>query len=81
MAADQAGQYVLIVTSENKVDRRSVKTGAKFGDLIVITEGLTAEETVIIDGLQRARPGAEVNPEKIELSDDITDHEPTKSSG
>ena len=42
----------------------------KVGELVVITEGLTAEDTVIIDGLQRSRPGAKVTPERIELAAD-----------
>ena len=68
VAADQAGRYVVIVGDDNRVERRNVVVGAKFGEMVVIMEGLTGEETVVIDGIQRARPGAEVTPKQAELA-------------
>ena len=38
------------------------------GDFVVITESLSAEDTIVTDGLQRARPGAKVVPERVELA-------------
>jgi hypothetical protein len=35
--------------------------------MVVILEGLAGDEALVIDGLQRARPGAEVTPKEIEL--------------
>ena len=57
---DRIGSYVLVVNSEKKVERRDVTTGTKLDTLIVVESGLSASENVIIEGLQRARPGSEV---------------------
>lgn len=68
---DQAGTYVLIVNDENKVERRDIEPGNKFGSMIVVLNGLKAEDRVIIDGVQMSRPNAIVNPGKpIELTID-----------
>ncbi|HUT95108.1 MAG TPA: efflux RND transporter periplasmic adaptor subunit [Thermoguttaceae bacterium] len=74
MGADQAGRYVLVVNSQDEVERRAVTVGSKyrsgdpqFGDMVVVEEGLQAADRVIIVGLQRARPGGKVRPEPVEL--------------
>lgn len=54
------GRYVLLVDAEGKVSVRTVKTGAMSGADFVITEGLKEGERVIVNGLQKARPGAVV---------------------
>ena len=59
---NQAGPFVLIVNAENGVEARPIKTGQRVGTDIVVLEGLEAGETIIIDGIQNARPGAKVNP-------------------
>jgi hypothetical protein len=67
LGADQAGRYLLVVNSKNEVERRDVTPGEKLGALIVIEEGLQADDWVIVDGVQRSRPGAEVDPEQTKL--------------
>ena len=59
---NQAGPFVLVVDAENVVEARSIKTGQRVGPDIVALEGLEAGETIIIDGIQKVRPGAKVNP-------------------
>lgn len=59
----QSLQSVLIVGEGNKVEQRAVKTGGRFNDLFIITEGLKLGEKVIVDGVQKARPGMVVNPQ------------------
>ncbi len=73
LGADQAGRYVLVVNTEkgNEVERRNVVPGAKFGNLVVINQGLQETDLVIVDGIQRARPGSPVTPERIELSAEV----------
>ncbi len=68
LASDQAGRYLLTVNSKNLVERRNVTVGAKHGNLVVIKEGLRPDDQVIIEGVQRARPGVEVDPQLTELS-------------
>jgi membrane fusion protein (multidrug efflux system) len=53
---------VLVVTPDNKVEVRTVKADTAMGDKWIITGGLKAGERVIVDGLQKVRPGATVNP-------------------
>jgi membrane fusion protein (multidrug efflux system) len=53
---------VLVVTADNKVELRVIKTDRAIRDQWLVTDGLRAGDRVIVDGLQRARPGAEVVP-------------------
>ncbi|WP_186767765.1 efflux RND transporter periplasmic adaptor subunit [Blastopirellula retiformator] len=75
-AVDQAGSYVLVVNAEDKVERRDIVVGSKFGPMVVITPApnaetpISAEDRVVVDGVQRSRPGATVKPVMTELSVD-----------
>jgi membrane fusion protein (multidrug efflux system) len=53
---------VMLVRADGKVKPQPVKTGAAVGDQWVVTDGLKAGDQVIVDGLQKARPGAPVKP-------------------
>jgi membrane fusion protein (multidrug efflux system) len=53
---------VLIVNSENKVESRPIKISTAMGDQWVVTSGLQGGEKIIVEGLQKVRPGAEVKP-------------------
>lgn len=67
LAADQRGEYVLVIDKENTVVYRPVKTGPLAADgLRVIREGLKLDEWVVVNGVQRARPGAKVDPKPTE---------------
>ena len=61
LLVDQAGNYVLVVTSDHKAEIRRVKTGVPSGTDVVIDSGLREGEQVIVDGLQRVRPGQAVD--------------------
>lgn len=54
------GAYVYVVDGENKVESRPVTTGAWSGSDWVILDGLKEGEQVIVEGLTKVRPGAEV---------------------
>ena len=56
------GQYVLLVGPENKVMPRPVKVGVMAGEDFVIEDGLKGDETLIVNGVQKVRPGAVVKP-------------------
>jgi RND family efflux transporter MFP subunit len=60
---DQIGSYVLVVNDKNLVERRNVTTGPVVNGSIVIDEGLTENERVVVDGLLYAVPGRKVTPE------------------
>jgi len=57
---DQAGSYVLVVDDQHKVERRPVKTGDNIGTDIVVTSGLMVGDKVIVEGIQKVRPGVTV---------------------
>ena len=69
VAQDQGGTYLLVVNSENRVERRSVTTGQRIDGLTVVEEGLRTDDRVVVEGVQRARPGRMVAPEPVEMSD------------
>ena len=62
VARDVAGSFVLVVDQQNVVERRGVITGPLVEEGRVIDEGLSADDRVIVNGWQRARPGAPVDP-------------------
>ncbi len=64
LGADQLGNYLLVVNKENVVEYRSVQQGTLVDGMRVIDEGLKADDWVVVDGIQRTRPGAKVNPTK-----------------
>jgi len=63
VAADQGGPYLLTVNDANVVEYHRVRVGALIeGVEHVIEDGVAPEQRVIVNGLQRARPGAAVKP-------------------
>lgn len=59
---DQQGEYVLVVNARNIVERRGVKVGLQVGERLVVSEGLQADDAVIVEGLLQAVPGRQVSP-------------------
>ena len=59
---DQAAKTVFVVNADNVVETRLVETGALRGDMRIISNGLVADDRVIVSGLLHARPGATVDP-------------------
>jgi membrane fusion protein, multidrug efflux system len=60
--SDQQGDYVYVVNAQNVVEQRRVKLGQSTPETAGIIEGLKEGEKVIVEGIQRARPGAVVAP-------------------
>lgn len=62
---DQAGNYVRVVNAENVVETRRVDLGGRYGAMRVISgESISENDWVVVNGLQMARPGMEVNPNR-----------------
>lgn len=59
---------VVVVGAGNKAEIRTVKMGPRSGDLWVVSEGIKAGETVVVEGLQQVKPGGEVKPKPIETA-------------
>ena len=60
--SDQQGSYVWVVGDGNKAEQRRIQLGQSTPDQAVIAAGLKEGESVVIDGVQRVRPGVVVNP-------------------
>lgn len=69
IGTDQTQRFVWIMNQENQVEYRKIILGAHIGQLRVISQGLQAEDWVIIEGLQKLKPGIKVNPERISLTE------------
>jgi RND family efflux transporter MFP subunit len=76
----QAGRYVLVVNKDQMVEQRLVKTGQLEGTLRVVEEGLAKDEWVVVNAIQRARPGAKVSPKKSDISSEPQASEKAPSS-
>ena len=73
--SDQARKIVLVVDDEGFVDARVVELGPKHRGLRVIRSGVTADDTVIVNGVLRARPGGQVVPEMTSLTLDDAENQ------
>ena len=78
LGLDQGGRYLLVVDNENKVDQRYVKIGALEDGKRVIIEGLKPEDRVVVNGIQRAIPGAKVTPQEAQAAKSASEGEKAK---
>ncbi|UWR08685.1 efflux RND transporter periplasmic adaptor subunit [Ruegeria sp. B32] len=58
---DQRGEFVLVVNDKQMVEQRYITTGDTVGSAVIVKEGLREGESVIVEGLQRVRPGVAVD--------------------
>ncbi|MEQ9693846.1 efflux RND transporter periplasmic adaptor subunit [Shimia sp. SDUM112013] len=58
---DQRGDFVLVVGQQQTVEQRYVTLGRQVGTAVVVKEGMREGESVIVEGLQRVRPGVSVD--------------------
>jgi multidrug efflux system membrane fusion protein len=68
VGTDQDKKFVLVVDGDNKVAWREVRLGAAIDGLRVVTEGLAAGERVVVNGVQRVRPGSVVSPQPVAMA-------------
>lgn len=71
IGTDQASKFVLVVAEDGTVSRRIVELGPLYQGLRVVRDGVAGQDWVVTSGLQRARPGQKVAPnrEALRLSD------------
>ena len=68
VGTDQNKKFVLVVGADNKAAYREVTLGASVNGLRVVKNGLAPNERIVVNGLQRVRPGALVAPQQVEMS-------------
>ena len=59
---EQLGDFVYVVNSQNRIERRKIAIGMKHGQYQTVISGLKAGERVVVEGLQKAGSGDEVKP-------------------
>ena len=65
----QGAYQVAVVDGENKISVRTVKVGDAVGTQWIISEGLKQGERVVAEGVQKVRPGMQVNPKPFAARD------------
>lgn len=67
IGTDQSKKFVMVVDNGNVATYREITLGALVDGMRVVTSGLSAGERIIVNGLQRVRPGAVVAPEAVSM--------------
>lgn len=67
---DLKNKYVLLMDVENKAQYRAVMLGEKLNGLRIIKSGLKAGDQIIVNGLQRVRPGAATQPTVVPMAEE-----------
>jgi len=67
IGTDQSQKFVYVIDAQNKVTYRPVQVGRLDDGLRIVEKGLQAGETVVVNGLQRVRPGVVVAPERVAM--------------
>jgi multidrug efflux system membrane fusion protein len=67
IGTDQSRKFVLVVDGDNKAAYREVSIGPMADGLRIVTSGLSAGERIVVNGLQRVRPGALLAPETVAM--------------
>ncbi|TCD24548.1 efflux RND transporter periplasmic adaptor subunit [Pseudomonas sp. IC_126] len=63
------GKKFVLVLEDGKVNYRSIELGPKLEGLRIVRSGLNEGETIVVNGLQRVRPGSPVTPETVPMAD------------
>ncbi|MBA4741602.1 MAG: efflux RND transporter periplasmic adaptor subunit [Azoarcus sp.] len=69
IGTDQEKRFVLVVDDEGRTHYREVRPGAMQDGLRVIEQGLAAGERIVVNGLQRTRPGQIIDPQTVPMAD------------
>lgn len=68
VGTDQNKKFVMVVGEGNKAEYREVQLGAPVDGLRVVTSGLKSGERIVVNGLQRVRPGAVIAPQDVPMA-------------
>jgi len=67
VGTDQSKKFVMVVGADDKAQYREVTLGANVDGLRIVTSGLKPGERIVVNGLQRVRPGALVAPQLVAM--------------
>jgi len=77
----QGKNFVWVIDAENKASRRTVQAGEVIGSNVLIVEGLKPGERIVVEGLQKVREGAPVQPAEAEPVKKVAVAEKGKAQG
>ncbi|MBB3611672.1 efflux RND transporter periplasmic adaptor subunit [Rhizobium sp. BK602] len=75
IGSDQSQRVVYTVGADGNVAPKAVRLGPKLYGYRVIREGMTGDETIVVNGLMRIRPGVKIAPQLIELPQEAPNDE------
>jgi multidrug efflux system membrane fusion protein len=78
VGTDQNRKFVYVVGADSKAEYRTVVLGPQSDGLRVVREGLKAGEKIVVNGLQRVRPGAPVTAQMVAMDADPLAPAPAK---
>ena len=67
LGTDQSKRFVMVVGADDKANYREVTLGANVDGLRIVTSGLKPNERVVVNGLQRVRPGSLIAPQMVAM--------------
>ncbi len=67
VGTDQSKKFVLVVDADRRVHYREVTLGPTIDGLRVVRDGVRPGETIVVNGVQRARPGTQVAPTEVKM--------------
>jgi membrane fusion protein, multidrug efflux system len=70
VGTDQSKKFVMVVGPDDKAAYREVTLGANVDGLRIVTSGLKPNERVVVNGLQRVRPGSLIAPQMVAMKFD-----------
>jgi multidrug efflux system membrane fusion protein len=68
VGTDQSKRFVMVVGADNKAMYREVALGPAVDGLRIVTSGLNPNERIVVNGLQRVRPGTLVAPQQMKMA-------------
>ncbi|MFT6913815.1 MAG: multidrug efflux system membrane fusion protein [Motiliproteus sp.] len=72
IGTDLNNKFVLVVNAENTLEYRPVTLGETINGLRIVTKGLSPEDVIVVNGLQRVRPSMQIKPKPVAMADDET---------
>ncbi|MFD3301484.1 multidrug efflux RND transporter periplasmic adaptor subunit MexE [Aquipseudomonas alcaligenes] len=72
VGTDLGKKFVLVLDKDNAVQYRAIELGPKLEGLRIVRQGLAKGEKIVVNGLQRAMPGATVDPQAVPMADEVT---------
>lgn len=70
IGTDLNNKFVLVVNAKNTLEYRPVTLGETINGLRIVTQGLSAEDVIVVNGLQRVRPAMQISPNSVAMASD-----------